>query len=175
MRNAKWNEVSVDGLRSPNGGGGGRPRPFVIVAIWAEIPLQGLKSAQAFVFCTRAGVSELLAHDEWGGSSFPSEKAFFVSRERGGMTAAGTVAVQPCVTRTTVVCGANVSRDWGHTPVWAGHGRGVGCPWPSEESSELALMSEGPWLGLAFPCEGWAWSEQKSLMSSPRMCGLQHL
>ena len=33
----------------------------------AEIPLQGLKSAEAFVFRTRAEVSELLAHDESGG------------------------------------------------------------------------------------------------------------
>ena len=70
----KWNEVSVDGLRSPNGGGRGRLRPFVNVAIWqalcwpriAEIPLQGLKSAEVLVFCTRAGISELLAYDEWG-------------------------------------------------------------------------------------------------------------
>ena len=30
----------------------------------AEIPLQGLKSAEAFLFCTRAGVSGLLDHDE---------------------------------------------------------------------------------------------------------------
>ena len=83
----------------------------------AEIPLQGLKSAEAFLFCTRAGVSGLLAHNEWEGSSFPSEKAFSASRERGGMTATGTFAVRPCVTRTTFVCGVNVGRGWGHTPV----------------------------------------------------------
>ena len=65
--------MSVNGLRSPNGGGGGRPRPFAVVAFWVgfvlaenrgEIPLQGLMSAEAFLFCTRAGVSGLLAHDE---------------------------------------------------------------------------------------------------------------
>ena len=39
-----------------------------------ETPLQGLKSAGAFLFCTRAGVSGLPAHDEWGGSSFPFRK-----------------------------------------------------------------------------------------------------
>ena len=141
----------------------------------AEIPLQRLKSAEAFLFCTRAGVSGLLAHYKWGGSSFPSEKAFSASRERGGTTATGTVVVRPCVTRTTVVCGVNVGRDWGHTPVWAGHGRGVGYPWPSEEPKRLALISEDPWLCLAFPCGGLAWGGQKSLRSSPRSCGLPHL
>ena len=55
----------------------------------AEIPLQRLKSAEAFLFCSRAGASGLLAHDEWGRSSFPSEKTFSVSRERGGMTEQG--------------------------------------------------------------------------------------
>ena len=43
----------------------------------AEVPLQGLKSAGAFVLCPRAGVSERLAHDEWGVSSFPSGKGIF--------------------------------------------------------------------------------------------------
>ena len=83
----------------------------------AEMSLQGLKSAEAFLSCTRAGVSGFLAHDEWGWSSFPSEKAFSASREWGGMTATGTAAVLLCVTRTTAVCGINVGRDWGHTPV----------------------------------------------------------
>ena len=31
----------------------------------AEVSLQGLKSPEVIVLCTRAGVSELLAHDEW--------------------------------------------------------------------------------------------------------------
>ena len=31
--------MSVDGLKSPNGGGGGRPRPFVVVAFWAGFVL----------------------------------------------------------------------------------------------------------------------------------------
>ena len=84
-------------------------------------------------------------------------------------------SVRPCVTRTSVVCGVNVGRDWGHTPVWAGHGRRVECPWPSEESKKLALISEGPWLCLAFPCGGFAWGGQRSLTSSPRSCGLPHL
>ena len=38
-RDAKCNEVSVDGLRSPNGGGGGRPRPFAVVTFWAGFVL----------------------------------------------------------------------------------------------------------------------------------------
>ena len=67
-------------MRERNGGGGDRPRPFVIIAIWAqalcspriaEIPLQGLVSAVALVLCIHTGVSELLAHDEWGGVFFP--------------------------------------------------------------------------------------------------------
>ena len=79
----------------------------------AEISLQGLKSAEKILFCTRAGVSGLLAYDERGGSSFPSEKAFFPSREWGGMTATGTVAVLLCVTQTTVVCGVNDPFNYG--------------------------------------------------------------
>ena len=47
----------------------------------AVIPLQGLMSAVTLVLCTHTGVSELLAHDEWGGSSFPSGKAFSASRK----------------------------------------------------------------------------------------------
>ena len=89
------------------------------------------------MFCTRAGVSELRAHEEWGASSFPPEKALSASGERGGMTAAETVAVRPCVTRTAVGCGVNVGQGWGHTPVWAGHGRGVGSPWSSENVINL--------------------------------------
>ena len=109
----------MDELRSGNGEGGGRPHPFTVVAFWAGVMLAEnrgdtvTRAAEAFLFCARAGVSGLLAHDEWGGSSFPSEKAFSASRERGGMTATGAVAVRPCVTRTTVVCGVNVGRGWG--------------------------------------------------------------
>ena len=47
----------------------------------AGVPLQGLKSAAAFVLCTCAGVSGILVHDEWRGSYVPSEKAFSASRE----------------------------------------------------------------------------------------------
>ena len=95
-----------------------------------EVPLRGLKSAGAFVSGTRAGVSERLAHDEWGGSSFPSEKAFSASRKWCGMTAAGAVVVRPCVARTTAVCWVNVGRDWGHRPVWTWYGADVFISWP---------------------------------------------
>ena len=60
----------------------------------AEIPLQGLTSAVALVSCIHTGVSELIAHDEWRGSSFASGKAFSASRKCGGMAAAGTFAVR---------------------------------------------------------------------------------
>ena len=91
----------ADRLRSSNGGGGNRPRLFVIIAIWAGFVLvenrggtvARLKSPVAFVLCTCAGVSELLAHDEWRGYYFPSEKAFSASRGWGGITAAGEIAV----------------------------------------------------------------------------------
>ena len=141
----------------------------------AEIPLQRLKSAEVFVFCTRAGVSEQLIHDEWGGVFVSFRKDILCVQRTRRNDRAGTVAVRPCVTRTAVVCRVNVGRDWGHTPVWAGHERGIGCPWSSEESNKLELMLEGPWLGLPFPCEGWAWGGQRSLMSSPRLCGLPRL
>ena len=96
----------------------------------ARVPFQGLKSAVAFVLCICAGVSELLAHDEWGGSSLPSEKVFSASRGWGGMSATGPIAVQLCVTRTTAVCGVKVGQEWGYTPVWTGHGGGVFVSWP---------------------------------------------
>ena len=91
MCHVKWYEVCAYRLRCPNGGGGDRPRPFIIIAIsaqalcWpriAEIPLQGLVSAVALVLCIHTEVSELLAHDEWGGSSFLFRKAFSASCER---------------------------------------------------------------------------------------------
>ena len=74
----------------------------------AEIPLQGLTSAVALALCIHTGVSELLAHDERGGSSFPSGKAFSASRKWGGMTAAGTIAVR--LLRITNDCRL---RSWG--------------------------------------------------------------
>ena len=40
----------------------------------AEVPLQALKSAVELVLCICAGVSEQLAHDGWGGSSFLLER-----------------------------------------------------------------------------------------------------
>ena len=72
----------MDGLRSPNGGGGGRPRPFAVAAFWegfvlAENRGETVTRAQVsrgIVVCTHAGVPGLLAHDEWGASSFPSER-----------------------------------------------------------------------------------------------------
>ena len=38
-RGAKWDEVLVNGLKRPNKGGGGRPRPFAVVAFWAGFVL----------------------------------------------------------------------------------------------------------------------------------------
>ena len=59
-------------LQNPNGGGGDRPHPFFIIAIWAGFVLAEnrgnnvtrLTSAVALVLCIHTGVSELLAHDE---------------------------------------------------------------------------------------------------------------
>ena len=97
-----------------------------------------------------------------GGSYFSSGKAFSASREGGEMIVVGTIAVQSCVTQTTVVCEVKVGRDLGHTP---GHGRDVlvswpaslrGCSWSSGEFNRLVLMPEGPKLKLALPCGRWA-------------------
>ena len=49
--------------------------------IIAEIPLRGLTSAVALVLCIHTGVSELLARDELGGSSYPSGETFSASRK----------------------------------------------------------------------------------------------
>ena len=125
MRDVKWHEVLSDRLQSPDGGGGDRPRPFIVIAIWTGVVLvenRGstvirAKVSSGIMLCTCAGVSELLVHDEWRGSSFPSEKAFSAYKEWGGMTATGAVAVQLCVTRTTAVCGVRGGQDWGHTRI----------------------------------------------------------
>ena len=113
----------------------------------AEVPLQALKSAAALVLCLCAGDSEQLAH-EWGGSSFLFRKAFSTSRKWGGITAAIAVAAQSCVWPTAVNCGAGVPmsgvcRDWGHTPIWIGHG---GCASTLESASPLLSSSEGSWI-----------------------------
>ena len=65
----------VHRLRSWNGGGGDRPRPFISMEIWAGFVLAEnrggsvtrVKTAVALVSCIHVGVSELLAQDEWRG------------------------------------------------------------------------------------------------------------
>ena len=89
----------------------------------AGVPLQGLKSAAAFVLCKCAGVSGLLVHDEWRGSSFHSEKAFSAPRGWSGMTATGAVAVQLCVTRTTAVTGGTHQSEQATEGVFLSYGR----------------------------------------------------
>ena len=49
----------------------------------AEIPLQGLMAVEAYLFCTRAGVSGLLVHDEWGGSFFSFRKSILCVQRMG--------------------------------------------------------------------------------------------
>ena len=89
-------------MRERNGGGCDRPRPFRIIAIWAGFVLAENRGNTV----TRAHVSssigimhpywgpELLAHDEWGGSSSLFRKAFSASRKWCGITAAGPVAAR---------------------------------------------------------------------------------
>ena len=89
----------------------------------AEIPLQGLTSAIALVLCIHTGVSELLAHDEWGGPLSPQERHFLRPEDGAELPQQGQSRV--CVSQTTAVCKAGVGQDWGHTPIWTGHGRGV--------------------------------------------------
>ena len=82
----------------------------------AEIPLQGLMSAVALILCTQTGVSELLAHNEWGGVFFPLRKGIFcVQKMRRNDQ--GQSRYRFCVSRTTAVYEAGVDRDWGHTPI----------------------------------------------------------
>ena len=56
--------MSVDGLKSPNGVGGGRPRPFVVVAFWAGFVLAENRGDTV----TRALVSRgiFVSHSSWG-------------------------------------------------------------------------------------------------------------
>ena len=114
----------------------------------AEVPSQALKSAVALVLCICAGGSEQLAHDGWWGSSFLFRKAFSASRKWGGITAEVLVAAQSCVWPTAVNCEAGVPRsgvcrDWGHTPIWIGHG---GRASTLKSASPLLSSSEGSWI-----------------------------
>ena len=61
---AKWNGMSMDGLKSPNGGGGERPRPFVVVAFWAGFVLAENRGNTV----TRGQVSRgmFVLHSCWG-------------------------------------------------------------------------------------------------------------
>ena len=61
---AKWDEVSVNRLKGPNEGGGGRPRPFAIVAFWAGFVLAENRGDTI----TRAQVSRgiFVLHSCWG-------------------------------------------------------------------------------------------------------------
>ena len=126
MCHVKWYEVWAYRLQSPIGGVGDRPRPFIIIAIWAqafcwpriaEIPLQGLTSAVALVSCIHTGVSELLAHDEWGGLLSPQERHFVRLENEVELPQQGQMRYGFCVSRTTAVSEAGVGRDWGHTPI----------------------------------------------------------
>ena len=106
--------------------------------------VEALKLAEALVLCLGAGGSEQLAHNEWAGSSSLFRKAFSASRKWCGMTAAVRVAAQSCVGPTAVSCEvgvprSGVCRDWGHTPIWSGHG---GCA----SASPLLSSSESSWM-----------------------------
>ena len=91
----------------------------------AEIPLQGLTSAVALVLCIHTGVAELLGHDEWGGLLSPQERPFLRPENRAEWPQQGQSGYGFCVSRTTSISEAGVGRDWGHTPIWTGHGRGA--------------------------------------------------
>ena len=76
-------EVWVYRLRSPNGGGGDRPRPFIIIAIWA----QAFENRGNTVI--RAHVSSSIGiihpyYDEWGGLISCNKGILSVMRERNG-------------------------------------------------------------------------------------------
>ena len=77
---------------------------------------------------------------------------------------------------------SGVCRDWGHTPIWIGHG---GCTSTSESASPLLSSSEGSWIagkltklalnpeepvpGAACPWGGRARGGQTTRMSVPRL------
>ena len=60
----KWYEVWAYRLRSPDEGGGDRPRPFIIIAIWAGFVLAENRGNTV----TRAHVSSSIGimHPYWG-------------------------------------------------------------------------------------------------------------
>ena len=60
----KWYEVWAYRLRSPNGGGGDKPRSFVIIAIWAGFVLAENRGNAV----TRTHVSSSIGimHPNWG-------------------------------------------------------------------------------------------------------------
>ena len=100
-------------LRSPNGGGGDRPRPFVYIAIGAgsriaEIPLRGLTSPVALVLCIHTGVSELLGFGEWGSLLSPEERHSLRLENGPELLQQGKSRYCFCVSQTTAVCEAGV-------------------------------------------------------------------
>ena len=81
MCHVKWYEVWGYRLQSLNGGGGDRPRPFIIIAIWAGFVLtenRGNTITRAHVSSSigimHLYIPELLGHDEWGGLLSPQER-----------------------------------------------------------------------------------------------------
>ena len=113
-----------------------------------EVPLQALKSAVALVACIGAGGSEQLAHDEWGGV-LPCLGRYSLRPENGA------ALPRQFQSRHNLVCDQRLSasrpgsprsgvcRDWGHTPIWIGHG---GCASTLEAASPLLSPSGSSWI-----------------------------
>ena len=122
----------------------------------AEVTLQELKSAGQFVLCTRAGVSERLAHDEWGGLLFLRRGIFCVQkmvRNDRWRSNRGTAlrSTNDCCLLGKCRSGlrAYISLDLARgccTYLLAKISmiEGIKCLWPSGGSNRLALMPEGP-------------------------------
>ena len=82
----------MDVLKSPNGGGGGRPRPFAVVAFWAGFVLAEnsgdtvtrAQVSRGMFVCTRAGSLDSLPMVNGGGLVFPQERRNGRNRDSRG-------------------------------------------------------------------------------------------
>ena len=127
-------------LLKGNGRGRDRTRPSTVIVIWAGFVLAKNRgstpyksSGQQWYWYYASMLGSLTCLPIMNGEVFfLSRKAFCASREWRGITVAGTIAARSCTSPTTDVCEAVVGQDWGHTPIWTGHGR---CAFTSNSAS----------------------------------------
>ena len=113
MCQVKWYEVLAYRLRCPNGGGGGRPRPFIIIVIWAGFILAENRgstvsykgSSQQWHYYYAFMLGSLSCLPMMSRRVFlPLRKGIFCVQRMGWNSTARTIAVRSYITKTTAAC-----------------------------------------------------------------------